>query len=139
MFLRDESGCGIFCCVFSLNFHYYPFMADSTGALVSEMHEALLKAFMRTFQKRYFRTMPEVVDLAIAPLDGPSSFLAQENKIQIHPAVAPFPKLARIVILNALVHAKLHKENGDADTAEGPRFQNEVKKLLEAGAYKGLL
>lgn len=114
-------------------------MVDSTGALVSEMHEALLKAFMRTFQKRYFRAMPEIADLIVAPLDGPASFLPGENKIQIHPAVAPFPKLARIVILNALVHCKLHRENGDADPGEGPRFQNEVKKLLEAGAYKGLL
>ena len=114
-------------------------MVDSTGALVSEMHEALLKAFMRTFQKRYFRTVPEVADLVVAPLEGAASFLANENKIQIHPAVAPFPKLARIVILNALVHCKLHKENGNADEAEGPRFQAEIKKLLEAGAYKGLL
>ena len=112
---------------------------DSTGALVSEMHEALLKAFMRTFQKRYFRSTPEVADLVIAPLDGPSRFLASENKIQIHPAVAPFPKLARIVILNALIHSKLHKQNGDQDEAEGPGFQAEVKKLLEAGAYKTLL
>jgi hypothetical protein len=114
-------------------------MVDSTGALVSEMHEALLKAFMRTFQKRYFRTTPEVADLVIAPLEGPASYLADENKVQVHPAVAPFPKLARIVILNALIHCKLFKENGDADTAEGPRYQNEVKKLLEAGAYKSLL
>ena len=114
-------------------------MVDSTGALVSEMHEALLKAFMRTFQKRYFRTTAEVADLVIAPLEGPATYLANENKVQVHPAVAPFPKLARIVILNALIHCKLFKENGDADSAEGPRFQNEVKKLLEAGAYKGLL
>jgi hypothetical protein len=114
-------------------------MVDSTGALVSEMHEALLKAFMRTFQKRYFRAMPEVADLIVAPLEDAASFLPNENKIQIHPALAPFPKLARIVILHELIHCKLYKENGDADAAEGPRFQTEVKKLLEAGAYKGLL
>ncbi|HLW54973.1 MAG TPA: hypothetical protein VKW06_19215 [Candidatus Angelobacter sp.] len=114
-------------------------MVDSTGALVSEMHEALLKAFMRTFQKRYFRAMPEVADLVVVQMEGPSSYQAEGNKIQIHPAVAPFPKLARIVILSALIHCKLHKENGDQDVAEGPRFQNEIKKLLESGAYKGLL
>jgi hypothetical protein len=112
---------------------------DSTGALVSEMHEALLKAFMRTYQQRYFRSVRAVIDLVIAPLEGPARFVPEENKIQIHPSVAPFSKLAKIVILHELIHSKLHKQNGDADEAEGARFQVEIKRLLEAGAYKGLL
>ena len=112
---------------------------DSTGAIVSEMHATLLKAFMRTYQQRYFRAVREVADLVIAPLDGPGSFMPADNTIHIHPSVAPFSRLAKIVILHELIHSKLHKQNGDADTAEGSRFQAEVKRLLEAGAYKGLL
>jgi hypothetical protein len=112
---------------------------DSTGALVSEMHEGLLKAFMRAYQKRYFRSTTEVVDLVVSLLEGPSCFLPGKNTIQIHPSLAPFTKLSKIVILHELIHSKLFKENGDPDEAEGQRFQTEVKKLLEAGAYKGLL
>lgn len=112
---------------------------DSTGAIVSEMHQTLLKAFMRTYQQRYFRSIREVADLVVAPLDGPSCFIPDNNTIHVHPAVAPFSRLAKIAILHELIHSKLHKQNGDPDEAEGPRFQAEVKRLLEAGAYKGLL
>ena len=52
---------------------------------------------------------------------------------------AKFIELAKIAILHELVHSKLHKQNGDPDEAEGQRFQAEIKRLLEAGAYKGLL
>lgn len=119
------------------NFDYAAVM-DSTGAIVSEMHQTLLKAFMRTYQQRYFRSTREVIDLVIAPLDGTACFKPGENTIQIHPALTPFSKLAKIAILHELIHSKLHKQ-GEPDEAEGQRFQAEVKKLLEAGAYKGLL
>ena len=111
---------------------------DSTGAIVSEMHQTLLKAFMRTYQQRYFRSTREVVDLVVVAFDGSARFVPEENKIHIHPSLAAFSKLAKIAILHELIHSKLHKQN-EPDAAEGQRFQAEVKKLLEAGAYKGLL
>ena len=117
----------------------YAAVMDSTGAIVSEMHQTLLRAFMRTYQQRYFRSTREVADLVLVALDAPARFVPEENKIHVHPSVAPFSKLAKIAILHELIHSKLHKQNGDPDGAEGQRFQAEVKKLLEAGAYKGLL
>src|SRR5215472_592548 len=100
----------------SENFDYAAVM-DSTGAIVSEMHQTLLKAFMRTYQQRYFRSTREVADLVVVALDGAARFVPEENKIHVHPSVTSFSKLAKIAILHELIHSKLHKQNGDADDA----------------------
>lgn len=48
-------------------------------------------------------------------------------------------KTTPILILHELVHYNLFLETGDPDSEEGQRFQKEVRRLWDAGAYKKLL
>ncbi len=55
-----------------------------------------------------------------------------------HPDVAPFTKLCGFLLLHELAHAALRKRDGDADEKEGERFNAEIKRLKDAGAYDNL-
>jgi hypothetical protein len=112
---------------------------ESSGeALTTETHEAFLRGFLRSFESRYFAGVLPVEDLSLqAPPEGGPACLYL-NVVRIDPGVAPFYKLCKILILHELIHHKLLISDGDADENEGERFQAEVERLQNEGAYARL-
>ena len=107
--------------------------------VLSEANSVTLKYMMRSYEKRYFTDVEPIADLEIENLDGPSCFYPDRRVIRIHPSVANFPKFCGILILHELIHSKLFQRDHDADVAEGERFQAQVGRLWEQGAYAKLL
>jgi hypothetical protein len=68
-------------------------------------------------------------------MDGPSCYVPQTNEIVLQSSLSKYPKLCRILILHELIHSRLYHENGDPDEAHGERFQAEIKRLWDSGAY----
>ncbi len=59
--------------------------------------------------------------------------------IHISQHLARFHELAQIALLHEMVHVKLYSENNDPDAQHGQRFQAEIQRLKESGAYDRLL
>jgi hypothetical protein len=104
-----------------------------------ESDETVLTARLRGYERKYFAGLDAVESLELSKISGPSCLSASSRVIHINPAVAPFSKMCGILILHELIHHKLLMENGDPDEAEKDRFQAEVLRLWERGAYKELL
>jgi hypothetical protein len=65
--------------------------------------------------------------------------LTNERVIQISSTVARSKKLRQVLILHELIHNALLCQFGDPDHEEGDKFQAEVQRLWDAGAYRKLL
>jgi hypothetical protein len=115
---------------------------QSSEAMGRELKETMVGHYFESYQRNFFQDVDPAATLKIeAPLDKtPACLWLPKGEIWINPAMVELsPKTCRIHLLHELIHHKLHFRDGDADAAEGERFQAEVKRLFEAGAYKGLL
>ena len=111
---------------------------DPFGAVLESTDEAKLKSYMRAAEQKYFKGSPPAVDLEM--IDGPDpAILSTRRTIQISRNVVRATKMCRVLILHELIHHYLLQKDGDADADEGPRFEAEVQRLWDAGAYKNLL
>lgn len=108
-------------------------------ALSNETNELILNRWLERCQAQYFPDVEPVVRVEVTKVSGPGCLLRDKKIIQVHPAIASWTKLSRIVILHELIHWTLWKRDGDSDAEEGERFQAEVNRLWQAGAYRGLL
>jgi hypothetical protein len=111
---------------------------DPFGSVLESSSESILGAYMKFAEEKYFKGTPPVVDLEM--IDGPDpAILSPERKIQISKNVIRATKMCKVLILHELIHHHLLQKDHDADKDEGPRFQAEVQRLWDAGAYKNLL
>ena len=109
-------------------------MSDIWG----EANKTVLTSRLRAYEQKYFASVAPVVGLELARIMGPAGLLPTRI-IQINPVVASFSKLCGVLLLHELIHHKLMLEDGDPDEEEGARFQAEVARLWEVGAYRNLL
>lgn len=100
---------------------------------------AVLQTQLNTLKTMYFQDLSDL-EVEVADLAAPGQLDAETAQIFIDRRIASFQeKTTQIVFLHELIHYKLFKENGDADDAEGERFEAEVRRLWDAGAYIKLL
>ena len=106
----------------------------------SELFEAQANKDLRGLESKYFVGITPILCVEIEPNTAdPGRLETQRNTIVINSSLARWPKLRRIVILHELIHHKLLETGGDADIQEGTRFQREVTRLWELGAYKDMM
>jgi len=115
-------------------------MEDPADALIGAQNELVLTSVLREYERKYFFDVPEIDVLEVTDRgQGSACFVPSENRILIHPSVASYEKICRVLILHELIHSKLYKQYNDPDAEEGLRFQAEVKRLWNQGAYGRLL
>jgi hypothetical protein len=116
-------------------------MDDPFDSIEQEQEGVLANNYLRSFEKRYFADVAPVS--AVEFVNDPtfaSRYHVSTKSIQINAGVARFPRLVQFLILHELIHHKLFMQNaGYAAKPYGTPFQEEVKKMLERGAYDGLL
>lgn len=106
---------------------------------LTEHGHLLPETILRGYESRYFADSVPVQNIRVVQMDNAACYLLAEDCLCISDAVVRSWKLIRILILHELIHRKLLAQNGDPDREEGERFQVEVKRLWEAGAYRKLL
>ncbi len=109
-----------------------------------EFWEADLPAILHHFQDAYFAHVKPPIEAAefvpaIGDSGSPACVLPNQNRIEIDERLRHFTKLCCILVLHELVNNKLFKKHGAVSCDTGPDFQDELKCLLEDGAYFGLL
>lgn len=88
----------------------------------------------------YFEELTPVPNvLFVSGLDGPACCLPTINRIEVNDRMRPFVKVCRFLVLHELVNMKLFKIHKSPQPYDGDNFQNELKRLWEAGAYADLL
>ena len=102
-----------------------------------------LAGWAMAFQHKYFPGfdvpgMQIAIDVEESPR-APSVYDPAKKLIAISKHIMPFHELAKIALLHEMIHVKLYAENQDADEAHGARFQTEMNRLMEMGAYSQLL
>ena len=102
-----------------------------------------LAGWAMAFQHKYFPGfdvpgMEIAIDVEESPR-APSVYYPEKKLIAISKHIMPFHELAKIALLHEMIHVKLYAENQDADEAHGARFQTEMNRLMEMGAYSQLL
>jgi hypothetical protein len=97
------------------------------------------ETILRHYELRYFADSAPIQNIRVVPMDNAACYVLEENCLYVSEASALSWKLIRIVILHELIHRKLLAQNGDPDPDEGDRFQAEVQRLWDAGAYRRLL
>jgi hypothetical protein len=115
---------------------------ESADAMDQEVKEAMVGHHFESFQRRFFQDVDPAATLRFeTPKDKtPACLWLPKGEIWINPAmVSMSPKTCRVLLLHELIHHKLNFRDGDPDEAEGERFQGEIKRLFDAGAYAGLL
>jgi hypothetical protein len=112
---------------------------DPFGSVNEQSAEELLREYMRWAEGKFFSDCPyPVVDLEI--VDGPDPATFSTNRtIQLSKNIVLAQKMCKVLILHELIHNYLLQTKGDADSDEGPKFQAQVKRLWEKGAYHRLL
>ncbi|HZD75650.1 MAG TPA: hypothetical protein VE218_01510 [Acidobacteriaceae bacterium] len=100
-------------------------------------NELIMRFCMRRVEQRYFAGAPSVTDLRVVDMRDPARM--KDGVIEISSTAARWPKMRQVLILHELIHNALFHRFGDPDHEEGERFQAEVKRLWDAGAYKNLL
>jgi hypothetical protein len=116
------------------------FDESCSEAMASETAFSILNSYLEKIQTVYFAdTGPLVKEIQIAIPDHGPALLLPSDVVLIHPQFALSTKIAKILILHELVHCHLRKRDGDADVAEGDKFQAEIRRLIKAGAYEKLL
>ena len=103
-----------------------------------EANKTVLTSRLQAYERKYFASVAPVLGLELVPIPGPAGLLPSRI-VQINPVIASFPKICGIMLLHELIHHKLMLEHGDPDEEESERFQAEVARLWEAGAYRNLL
>jgi len=92
------------------------------------------------YQNAYFPDRnPDVHIEFVDDAGGPACFVRSPQTMYIERATTFSEKYSRIALLHEMVHINLIEDGGDPDEGHGARFQTEVKRLFEAGAYKNLL
>lgn len=114
------------------------YIDDPMEEVRCESSAEVLKHQMRIFEVRYFSGIPPVADLEVGDVEGPA-MLTPERIIRISPSAASWSKIRQVLVLHELIHHALWQRDGNPDEDEGARFQAEVERLWEAGAYKNLL
>jgi hypothetical protein len=97
-------------------------------------------AWADAYQKAYFpQHNPEIHIEVVDDAGGPACFVRSTKTIYIEKAATVSEKFSRIALLHEIIHINLIEDGGDPDEGHGVRFQAEVRRLFEAGAYKKLL
>ena len=105
-----------------------------------ELNVLSLIRYYEARHARYFLGIEPVASGDFEPdLDGPSRFLPQLNRIELHKSFARFEKLCRILVLHELIHSKLCKIGECEKDSTTIRFRKEVEELWDQGAYAKLL
>jgi hypothetical protein len=108
--------------------------------VTSEANSVMIQKIMRDLERKYFPGVSPILDLEItSSIDGPAELIPTTKVIRINSQVAGWSKLSQVVILHELIHHFLLLRDGDPDTSEGQRFQTEIKRLWEEGAYTKIL
>lgn len=116
------------------------------GHMIQEMDEFTLNEQVKKLANRYFPRIAKIPTLKIQRSDDKEyqDSLAHLNAltgtIYIDWRVSDFQeKTTQILILHELIHWSLFLENSDPDEKEEDRFQAEIQRLWNSGAYRGLL
>jgi hypothetical protein len=114
---------------------------EYANAFQLETSELLVNTWLRKYEREHFPDVrPPVLRVDVRSVDkGPACYLIHENVILIHPAVAPFLKVCRVLILHELIHRNLFKQFGDPDEWVSEIFQQQRERLWDENAYQGLL
>jgi hypothetical protein len=113
--------------------------------MVEEMVQFTLRAQVGKLARGYFPAMKKVPGVLIiqeADNDGhgPAWLNALTGTINIDERVSTFQeKTTPILILHELIHWSLFEDNGDPDEGHGDRFQAELTRIKNLGAYAGFL
>jgi hypothetical protein len=72
---------------------------------------------------------------------GAACFDPTSMTIHIAERITPLENIAKVALLHEMIHVKLYVQDGIKDAGEkrGATFKAEVKRLMDAGAYDGLL
>lgn len=99
-----------------------------------------LCAWANQYQRTYFPTRdPECHIQIVQDGGGPACFDHSQKTMFIEEAATVSEKLSRILLLHEIIHVNLIENGEDPDEQHGYRFQAEVRRLFEAGAYSKLL
>jgi hypothetical protein len=99
-----------------------------------------LSMWANAYDREYFRSLAPKIEIEIVEdAGGPACFVPSLNRIRIEKATIFSEKFTRIALLHEMIHVCLGVENDDPDEHHGPRFQKEIERLYQAGAYKKLL
>ncbi len=114
------------------------FDKDPIKTISEESSVAILRAFLRAAERRYFPGIPNIVGIEIVDNPNPAT-LTPLDVIQLNRCVILNEKMCKVLILHELIHHGLLISTGDAHAEEGPPFQAEVERLWKLGAYRQLL
>ncbi len=103
------------------------------------LSDGWLAGWYRRYNERYFAgDLPDEVDVLYAPVKGCCADVLpgelDDFVLRINPAFALDASIARITLLHEMVHIKLWPNR-----RHGAAFYEEIKRLAQAGAYKGIL
>jgi hypothetical protein len=99
-----------------------------------------LSGWANAYDREYFESLAPKIEIEIAEdAGGPACFVPSMNRIRIEKTTTISEKFTRIALLHEMIHVRLRAENGDPDEHHGIRFQREIERLYQAGAYKKLL
>lgn len=107
-----------------------------------DSNEAVLTYQMRAFEHTYFAfpNLPPVSALKVLKDETSAGYyVPEQNLIVLSSLIARFAKVCHPIILHELIHHKLYCENRDPDKDEGVRFEAEIQRLWDAGAYRKML
>lgn len=96
-----------------------------------------LQKVYREYNKRWFGgSLPEDVDCLFSPVEDCYGLVWQEEGgflLQINPRYAMEGRLWRLTLLHEMSHIKVHPYR-----LHGVRFQDEMKRLANMGAFRRL-
>jgi hypothetical protein len=99
-----------------------------------------LSVWANAYDRQYFGSLAPKIEIEIVEdAGGPACFVPLLNRIRIEKATTISEKFTRIALLHEMIHVRLAAENGDPDEHHGIRFQKEIERLYQAGAYRKLL
>lgn len=92
-----------------------------------------LRRMFNFLNRRYFNDeVPATTSVMWAPLNGDNGDY-QAGVIRIDTTLQGSPRLVKIIMLHELTHARYPR------LTHGRKFQAEIRRLVEAGAYDSLL
>lgn len=116
-----------------------PMVANSIAApRVSVLSDRQLIRWYREYNSKWFSAeLPDEIDILYAPVEGCFADVtpcrAQEFILRIDPRFAHDSATVRMTLLHEMVHIKVQPYRW-----HGVRFQEEMQRLANAGAFKGL-
>jgi hypothetical protein len=92
-----------------------------------------LRRIFNFYNRKYFNDeVPHSTTVTWAPLNGDNGDYI-DGAIHIDTTLQGSPRLAKIIMLHEMIHAH------NPRLTHGKRFQAEIRRLAEAGAYAQLL